>query len=324
VANASSLSLLILESGFSYMLELRTLTKRYGDLLALNAVSLTLAQGEFFGLLGPNGAGKSTLMSLLSGFRSSDSGEIFIDGELFSAGRLDLRHKLGLVPQSIALYEDLSAEENLQIFGRIYGLTGSVLRSRISEGLEAVQLQDRRTDRVKTFSGGMQRRLNLAAALLHRPKLLLCDEPTVGVDPQSRNAIFEFLQKLNAGGVTVIYSTHYMEEATKLCSRIGVIDHGKILALGTLDELLTRLSFSEQIRIVRNPSTQGIIARLRSFGEIVETNEAYVLHASTGLKLSEFFAVVEQLGLPYSYFNVARPTLEDVFLHLTGKTLRDE
>ena len=306
------------------MLELRSLTKHYGSLTALDGVSLSLARGEFFGLLGPNGAGKSTLMSLLSGFREPDSGEILVDGQAFTAGRMDLRKKLGLVPQSIALYEELTAEENLNIFGRLYGLSASVLRERVDETLEAVQLKDRRRDRVKTFSGGMQRRLNLAAALLHRPQLLLCDEPTVGVDPQSRNAIFEYLQKLNTEGLTVIYSTHYMEEATKLCSRIGVIDHGKILALGTLDELLTSLPFSEQIRITKTDATLTALPSLSKFGEISETEEAVVLHWRRGTRLSDFFAAAESLGLPYRLFQIARPTLEDVFLRLTGKTLRDE
>lgn len=306
------------------MLELRSLAKRYGSIVALDGISLTLARGEFFGLLGPNGAGKSTLMSLLSGFRSADTGEIRFDGNIFRPSRVEQRKKLGLVPQSIALYEDLTAEENLLTFGRIYGLRGPALRARVDEGLRAVQLHDRRRDRVKTFSGGMQRRLNLAAALLHQPQLLLCDEPTVGVDPQSRHAIFEFLQALNAAGLTIIYSTHYMEEATKLCSRIGIIDHGRLLALGPLDELLARSGLGEQIRIAKNPTTSTAIVTLRQFGDIAETDDVFVLAMRPGLRLSEFFAVAENLGLPYADFQIARPTLEDVFLQLTGKTLRDE
>jgi len=305
------------------VLTIRNLTKRYGSIAALDDVSLSLHEGEFFGLLGPNGAGKTTLMSLVAGIRPADGGEIFLQGEKFQPNRIEQRVQLGFVPQTLALYDDLSGEENLRLFGRLYGLSGSVLRERVEEALRAAQLHDRRRDLVKTYSGGMRRRLNVVAAILHRPKLLLCDEPTVGVDPQSRNAIFEFVQKLNAEGMTIVYSTHYMEEATRLCSRIGIIDRGKLLALGTLDELLVELPFAEQIRIVRNETVTAQLDALSKFGEIAETEEAFVLTARDGLRLSDFFAAVEQLGLSYRYFSVTRPTLENVFLHLTGKTLRD-
>ncbi|MEO5753992.1 MAG: ABC transporter ATP-binding protein [Chthoniobacterales bacterium] len=302
---------------------MKNISKRYGSLVALDDVSLSLQAGEFFGLLGPNGAGKTTLMSLVAGIRAAESGEIFLEGEKFQHDRIEQRVQLGFVPQALALYEELSGEENLRLFGRLYGLRGTLLRERVEEALVAVQLQDRRRDEVKTYSGGMQRRLNLVAAILHRPKLLLCDEPTAGVDPQSRNAIFEFVQKLNDDGMTIVYSTHYMEEATRLCSRIGIIDHGKLLALGTLDELLVKLPFSEQIRMARNESVKAQLGALRQFGEIAETEEAFVLTPRDGLRLSDFFGAVERLGLSYRYFSVTRPTLENVFLHLTGKTLRD-
>ena len=177
--------------------------------------------------------------------------------------------------------------------------------------------------KVETYSGGMRRRINIVAAVLHRPQLLLCDEPTVGVDPQSRNAIFEFLQKLNAEGMTIVYSTHYMEEATRLCSRIGIIDHGKLLASGTLDELLTQLPFTEQIRIARNEETAAHVTTFETFGAVTATEDAYVLTPAANARLSEFFAATEHLGLSNRFFNVTRPTLENVFLHLTGKSLRD-
>src|SRR5436190_13044319 len=251
------------------MLTLDNVTKRYGALTALDGVSLQIEAGEFFGLLGPNGAGKSTLMSLVAGLRAPDGGRISLNGQPMSAAQPEARAGLGLVPQHIALYQKLSAEQNLRIFGQLYGLGGAVLRDRVNEGLEAMQLADRRRDPVQTFSGGMQRRLNIIAALLHRPKLLLCDEPTVGVDPQSRNAIFEFLEKLNREGLTVIYSTHYMEEATRLCSRIGIIDHGKILALGSLAELLTKLPFEEEIHFPVAPETDVLATQLAAHGEIV-------------------------------------------------------
>ena len=305
------------------MLNVAHLTKRYGALTALDGVSLHVARGEFFGLLGPNGAGKSTLMSLVAGLRAADTGVLTLDGVAIVTADPSTRVALGLVPQHIALYQELSAVQNLRIFGQLYGLHGTVLRERVTEALAAVQLTDRGQDQVKTFSGGMQRRLNLVAALLHRPKFLLCDEPTVGVDPQSRNAIFEYLERLNREGLTIIYSTHYMEEATRLCSRIGIIDHGKILALGTLDELLTKLPFEEEIRFPANPTTAGLAAQLPSPGELLTLDGIYRFRPRPDYKLSAFFTLVESLGLPARFFTSQRPTLEALFLHLTGRNLRE-
>ena len=305
------------------MLTIENVTKRFGEIVALDRVSLSLARGEFFGLLGPNGAGKTTLMSLVAGLRAPDSGSISINGQRVGPNAMAPRHELGFVPQAIALYEELSAEETLRLFGKLYGLAGQELRARVDHGLHAAQLFERRQDKVQTYSGGMKRRINVVASILHRPALLLCDEPTVGVDPQSRNAIFEFLQRLNADGMTIVYSTHYMEEATRLCSRIGIIDHGRMLALGTLDELLTHLPFSELVRIARNDQTTAQMQALAEYGEITKAEDAYLFKLRDGLRFSEFFAAAEELGLPYRYFNIRRPTLEDLFLHLTGKNLRD-
>lgn len=305
------------------MLTIENVTKRFGEIVALDRVSLSLARGEFFGLLGPNGAGKTTLMSLVAGLRAPDSGSISINGQRVGPNAMAPRHELGFVPQAIALYEELSAEENLRLFGKLYGLAGQELRARVDHGLHAAQLFERRQDKVQTYSGGMKRRINVVASILHRPALLLCDEPTVGVDPQSRNAIFEFLQRLNADGMTIVYSTHYMEEATRLCSRIAIIDHGRLLALGTLDELLTHLPFSELVRIARNDHTTAQMQALAEYGEITKAEDAYLFKLRDGLRFSEFFAAAEELGLPYRYFNIRRPTLEDLFLHLTGKNLRD-
>ncbi len=305
------------------MLTIENVTKRFGEIVALDRVSLSLARGEFFGLLGPNGAGKTTLMSLVAGLRAPDSGSISISGQRVGPNAMAPRQELGFVPQAIALYEELSAEENLRLFGKLYGLAGQELRARVDHGLHAAQLFERRQDKVQTYSGGMKRRINVVASILHRPALLLCDEPTVGVDPQSRNAIFEFLQRLNADGMTIVYSTHYMEEATRLCSRIAIIDHGRLLALGTLDELLTYLPFSELVRIARNDQTTAQMQALAEYGEITKAEDAYLFKLRDGLRFSEFFAAAEELGLPYRYFNIRRPTLEDLFLHLTGKNLRD-
>jgi ABC-2 type transport system ATP-binding protein len=297
--------------------------KRFGTLTALDGVSLDIAPGEFFGLLGPNGAGKSTFMSLIAGLRPLDGGTLSVDGPEVAAGSAPARRSLGLVPQHIALYTDLTAERNLRIFGELYGLRGCALKGRIDRALDAVQLADRRRDLVKTFSGGMQRRLNLAAALLHEPKLLLCDEPTVGVDPQSRNAIFDFLHELNRGGLTVIYSTHYMEEATRLCSRIGIIDHGKILALGTIDELLAQLPFEEEIRFPSMPETAAISGELAANGEVATVDGIHRFRPRPGYPMSSFYSLTEEHALPPRLFTSQRPTLEALFLQLTGRILRE-
>jgi ABC-2 type transport system ATP-binding protein len=305
------------------MLQLRSVTKRFGSIVALDDVSLDIAPGEFFGLLGPNGAGKSTLMSLAAGLRAPDAGTVMVAGQPVSAGAADGRRALGLVPQTIALFPELTAEENLRIFGELQGLRGAELKRRIDEAFAAVQLADRRRTPVKNFSGGMARRLNLVAGLLHQPKLLLCDEPTVGVDPQSRNAIFDYLQQLNRGGVTIIYSTHYMEEAERLCSRIGIIDHGKILALGSLGELLTQLPFEEEIVFPATPETAPLAAELAIHGEVSAVNGTHRFRPHSGYPLSAFFTLTESRGLSARLFESQRPTLEALFLRLTGRTLRD-
>jgi ABC-2 type transport system ATP-binding protein len=305
------------------LLSAKGVVKRFGDVTALDGVSLDITPGEFFGLLGPNGAGKSTFMALVAGLRPPDGGTLTVDGAGVSAGSAEARRALGLVPQHIALYSDLSAEANLRIFGELYGLHGAALRERVDHALGAVQLGDRRGDLVKTFSGGMQRRLNIAAALLHKPTLLLCDEPTVGVDPQSRNAIFDYLQELNRAGMTIIYSTHYMEEATRLCSRIGIIDHGRILALGTIDELLARLPFEEEIRFPAGSATAALALELAAHGELATLDAIHRFRPKNGYPLSSFFTLTENHALPARLFTSQRPTLEALFLQLTGRVLRE-
>jgi ABC-2 type transport system ATP-binding protein len=303
------------------LVRFHSVVKRFGPITALNGVSLDIGPGEFFGLLGPNGAGKSTLMSILAGLCPADAGEAQIAGK--RAGDPAARRGLGLVPQNLALYPSLTARENLEVFGGLLGLRGAELRARVAELLDAIQLSDRQDGLVNTFSGGMKRRLNLAAALLHRPQLLLCDEPTVGVDPQSRNAIFELLQRLNRAGLTVIYSTHYMEEAVRLCSRIGIIDRGQILALGTVAELLKRLPFEEEIRFPAGPETTSLCADLRGQGELAMAEGQHQFRPRPDYRLSAFYLATERHHLPSRLFTVQRPTLEAVFLQLTGKALRE-
>ena len=305
------------------MLSVTSASKRFGSLQAVDALNLEVGAGEFFGLLGPNGAGKSTLMSLIAGLRAPDSGAIAINGRKITPSDPGARASLGLVPQNLALYTELSAEQNLAIFGGLYGLSGRTLARRVEKVLEAVRLKDRKGDRVRDFSGGMQRRLNLAAALLHEPTLLLCDEPTVGVDPQSRNAIFEFLEERNREGLTIIYSTHYMEEAERLCGRIGIIDQGKILAEGSLDSLLERLPFEEEIRFPLTQATEALASTLGGEGEFTHVDGETRFRPRAGFKTSRFYEAAESLGLPARLFTTQRPSLEAVFLKLTGRNLRE-
>ncbi len=305
------------------MIKIQQITKKYPKVTALDAVTLEVQQQEFFGLLGPNGAGKTTLMNLLVGYFNPDGGTITIDGDNVTQDTLEIRKKIGFVPQSIALYDELTAQENLEVFGQLFDVQRKLLKERIEEQLNAVELYERRKDKVKTFSGGMKRRLNMIASLLHDPKVLLCDEPTVGVDPQSRNAIFDFLTSLNKHGKTIIYTTHYMEEAERLCSRIGIIDHGKIIALGTINKLLEKLAYEETIAIIKNPATVNNQATFEKFGSLLEEDDHYELKPAKGFLLSKFFADIEKQGIKYSWVELQRPTLEALFLQLTGRRLRD-
>jgi linearmycin/streptolysin S transport system ATP-binding protein len=222
------------------MLDIKNLRKSFGSLVAVDDVSFALAKGQLVGLLGPNGAGKTTTVSMIAGLVTPDRGEVLIAGHRLSGDTDPAKRRIGLVPQDLALYEELSARDNLRFFGALYNLSGRALDAAIAQALELVELADRARDRVKTFSGGMKRRLNLAAGLLHDPDILLLDEPTVGVDPQSRNAIFDNLELLKSRGKALLYTTHYMEEAERLADRIVVIDHGKVIADDTLAGLQSR------------------------------------------------------------------------------------
>ena len=305
------------------MISVKNITKKFPTVTALDNISLEINEKDFFGLLGPNGAGKSTLMNLLIGYQNADEGELIIAGEKVTSSNLESRKKIGLVPQSIALYDDISALENLEIFGSFYGIKKNLLRAIIAENLNRVGLYDRRKDKVKGFSGGMKRRLNIAASLLHDPEILLCDEPTVGVDPQSRNAIFDYLEKLNEEGKTIIYTTHYMEEAERLCNRIAIIDHGKIIAAGSLDELLLLLPYEQTILISKNQLTEHKKDMFSKFGTLLNDQEKYELKPNEKLKLSEFFKSMEENDIGYNFIDIHKPSLEALFLHLTGRRLRD-
>jgi len=305
------------------MISIQQVTKKFPAVVALDSVTLDINDREFFGLLGPNGAGKSTLMSLIVGYLNADSGTIRIDGKIVSQDNLEIRKEIGFVPQSLALYEEMNAVENLEMFGRLYDTDSRELKGRMTEQLNAVGLYDRRKDKVKNFSGGMKRRLNMIVSLLHDPNVLLCDEPTVGVDPQSRNAIFDFLESLNDQGKTIVYTTHYMEEAERLCDRIAIIDHGNIIALGTTDELLEKLPYDETIVIAKNPETTRQKNVFQDFGTLLEEDDHLELKPTGEFSLSKFFGKIEEHGLKYQWIELHRPTLEALFLQLTGRRLRD-
>jgi len=306
------------------MLNINNVSKNFGSLAALSGVSLSIQKGEFFGLLGPNGAGKSTLMNILVGYLAADSGTVKLNNDEITFENLETRKLIGYVPQDISLYLELTAMQNLKIFGGLYGLHPAELKSRMEQVLELVQLSDRKNEPVKNFSGGMKRRLNLAASLLHNPELILCDEPTVGVDPQSRNAIFDMLQQLSSEGKTIIYTTHYMEEAERLCSRLAIIDNGKIIAQGKLNELISLLNKRTSFKIEKNNVTIAEFQKIKEIGEVIENEFDYELMPGAEYKMnSKVFTTLESLNISNDYVEVSRASLEDVFLNLTGRSLRD-
>jgi len=306
------------------MLKISHIVKKYENVTALQNVSLSIMQGEFFGLLGPNGAGKSTLMNIIIGFVEADNGQITVDDKVMSFENIELKKKIGFVPQEISLYLELTAYQNLKIFGQFYGMNSKALEKKIDEVVELVQLKERIKDPVKEFSGGMKRRLNLAASLLHEPEIILCDEPTVGVDPQSRNAIFDMLSFLNKSGKTIVYTTHYMEEAERLCSRLAVIDNGNIITQGSLNELIAETNIKDTVKIQKTPLTSVKLAMLSKIGRIIENDFDYELIPKDDLnRLSVIFTELELIGIPDASIQINRVTLEDVFLNLTGRRLRD-
>ncbi|MGI6358436.1 MAG: ABC transporter ATP-binding protein [Bacillota bacterium] len=309
------------------MLEVRGLTKSFGKLTAVSDVSFQVRQGEAFGLLGPNGAGKSTIISMLFGLLQPEQGEILIVGQPLWEDPIAAKRLLGYVPQEIALYPELSAQENLVFWGRLYGLVGAQLKERVAHVLDVVGLSERARGRVSTFSGGMKRRINIAAALLHQPRLLIMDEPTVGIDPQSRNHILETVRRLNQEGMTIIYTSHYMEEVEYLCSRIGIIDHGKIIALGTVPELRQIVGEDSQIAVtVQGLDDQGL-AKLSQLEHVrqakLQEDQLLVVSPEPALALGAISTLLAACDVKMRSIRVTEPNLETVFLHLTGRALRD-
>lgn len=306
------------------VLSCRGLRRAYGALVAVNDVSFEIGAGETYGLLGPNGAGKTTVISMVAGVLEADSGTVMVDGRPITPRSVREKAAIGYVPQDVALYPDLTARENLRFFARLYGLGGARLRSRVEEVLETIGLAERAGDLVSKYSGGMKRRLNIGAGLLHRPRLLILDEPTVGVDPQSRNAILASVEALAAEGMAILYTTHYMEEAQRLCDRVGILDEGKLIAEGTVRELTALVGERDRVRLTAVSGMDDAVRQLRSLSCVRSASTVdhevtlLVDDAPTALP-----SILDAAGRVVRSVTVEEPDLEAVFLHLTGKSLRD-
>ena len=295
--------------------------------MAIEDVGFHVAQGETYGLLGPNGAGKTTTIRVVCGLLAPDGGKVTVAGLPVTATATAAKARIGYVPQEVSLYPDLSARENLRFFGRLYRLRGLMLRQRVDEVLELINLADRADDRVESYSGGMRRRLNIGASLLHRPELLVLDEPTVGVDPQSRHAIMESIATLGAAGLAVLYTTHYMEEAERLCDRVGIIDHGHLVAEGTHRELVARVGEKDRIRLSAVGSLPRFAEECRRIEGIEQVDVAdssvQLIAVDGRRRLAEVLAAAVSTDTSVRSVEVDEPDLEAVFLHLTGTALRE-
>jgi ABC-2 type transport system ATP-binding protein len=311
----------------SPILVCRDLRKRFGERTAVDGIGFTIAPGETYGLLGPNGAGKTTTISMICGLLTRDGGEVVVAGQPIDPGATAARGAIGYVPQDLAIYPDLTARENLMFFGRLYGLGGRALRARAEQLLAVVDLADRAGERTERFSGGMKRRLNIAVGLLHRPRLLVLDEPTVGVDPQSRNAILANIEALGEEGIAILYTTHYMEEAERLCDRVGIVDEGRLIAEGTRRELVGLVGQRDRVSLAASGDLHaGATAVLALPGVHDATTHAGgldLLVTEARKLLPQLLGALADAGVSVRTVEVIEPDLEAVFLHLTGKALRD-
>ncbi|HPS69656.1 MAG TPA: ABC transporter ATP-binding protein [Candidatus Cryosericum sp.] len=310
------------------LLEIRNLTKRFGALAAVQNVNLSVPAGEIFGLLGPNGAGKTTTVSIVCGLLSPTEGDVTVDGHSVLREPMAVRREVGVVPQELALYGALSGRENLVFFGRMQEIPARLLQERVRAVLDIVGLTDRQNDRVETYSGGMKRRLNVAIGLLNQPRLLILDEPTVGVDPQSRNNILETLRELNRQGVTMLYTSHYMEEVEFLCSHIAIMDHGRVIADGSQEELQRRAGGQDIISVrLGDEADEALRTRLMALPgvETVELQDhaVRIATASGRALVAPLVAELAAAGTTVTAIEVKEPNLEDLFLSLTGTSLRD-
>lgn len=311
------------------ILEVTNLVKKYGDFTAVNGISFDIQEGEIFSLLGPNGAGKTTTISVLSTLYSPTSGDATIGGYSVSRQPMQVRKLIGVVPQDLALYEDLTARENLSFWGQMYDLGGKALDQRIGQVLDQIGLVDHANQRVKTFSGGMKRRVNIGVGLLHQPRLLFMDEPTVGIDPQSRRAILDSVKDLNRQGMTVLYTTHYMEEAQELSHRVGIIDHGDLIAIGTQAELTRQVGEYESLQLMLGEmdDANALSKALSGLEGVVRADVVDhcidIITPEAELVLAPAVSKANQLNIKIHSVTIQEPNLEAVFLHLTGRALRD-
>lgn len=309
------------------ILELNGIVKRYQNKTAVNQVSLTVKEGEIFGLLGPNGAGKTTLISTICGLSEPEEGEILLFGKTMKSAGTEIKKQIGVVPQDIAVIQGLTAYENVTFFGKLYGLKGKLLKERVEEALNFTGLWDRRKDKPGKYSGGMQRRLNIACAIVHQPKLIIMDEPTVGVDPQSRNHILESICELNRRGSTIIYTSHYMEEIEEICSSIAIMDEGRLIACGTSEELKEQIANEEKTFIEVAATSQMYADSLKNIEGVteclVDENRITVVSTKGSNNLTRMIERLTSAHAEIITIGVERPSLESVFLTLTGRTLRD-
>ncbi len=306
------------------MLEVVGLRKSFGDTVAVKNASFSVEPGSCFGLLGPNGAGKTTVISILTGTLDADGGTVLLDGELVSVNNPAPKRKIGYVPQDLALYSEINAIDNLRFFGSLYGLVGQHLTNRIESCLELTGLKDRSNEPVANFSGGMKRRLNIAAALLHEPDLVILDEPTVGVDPQSRNAIFDALEVLNSKGKTIIYTTHYMEEVERLCQRVAIMDNGTVIAQESMSNIKRLMPAKNEVFVeLVNPLSIPLDPIIGTISHHLDGTQLTLEVDDLTKDLPRALASLAQLGLQFASIRTQESSLEQVFLHLTGRSLRD-
>ncbi len=309
------------------IIEISGLVKKFGDLTAVGGIDLGVEEGEIFGLLGPNGAGKSTTLNTIVGLIKPSQGNIQIFGKDFIKHAKEIKGKIGYVPQDLAFFEEMSAITNVEYWGKVYGLKGAKLKQSVKEALEFTGLWERRKDKSKDFSGGMKRRLNIACGIVHKPKLLLMDEPTVGVDPQSRNNILESIRTLNKNGTTVIYTSHYMEEIEAICNRVAIMDFGKVIAQGTIDELIDSISDEKKMTIEVGEVTDKLLLSVKKIKGIKscekEENNLHIVMDKEQVNLTSLIQNIVSDGVQIKAMNLEKPNLETVFLQLTGKKLRD-
>ncbi len=310
------------------MLEVKALKKTYGEINAVEDISLHINKGEIVGLLGPNGAGKSTTISMIATLFKPNSGEIFFEGKDIVKDPKAIQPYIGYVPQEIALYETLSGYENLKYFGALYGLKGKNLKSQIQRISEIIGIEDRLKDRVDTYSGGMKRRINIGVGLLHNPKLVIMDEPTVGIDPQSRNHILETVKRLKSEGISVLYTSHYMEEIEAICERIYIVDHGKVIASGTQEALLEQSKIQSSLNLKFESSVLNRLDEIREISwvtqvKVINEFEVSILSVGNGNSHKDILKSIMDMNLGLISFEIQKPDLEQVFLHMTGRGLRD-